>query len=372
MQTKAATSAVKENNISVSAQQAGQASNLLAASAVARMNTEAANRDRALLNEAGADTSDEEGLGEEQVMVVEGAEEAGEGLFGGAIAGVATAGTGGLAAVGLAVAGAAGSTETSGNGGVITAGTPGPVQIANAESAGINVGPSDDGSVLVSGGKTDVGALGSTTPNASINKLSLLNPEAPLPSGNPISVDAETQTLGLNLGPLGSTEADVTLDTLPTTALGFVGSVSSGNIALDQLLALDVPTSIAGTDLPITSTLNGGLSQLDAALSPVTDAIQSAFGSAGASGSGLDALTGALDGLGSVPLLGDVLMQIDGAATGALPTGPLPLAVPVDTIAVPTTGTPIDAVTGIAATSIGSLASGEQIPFASAVTGLVV
>ena len=112
---------------------------------------------------AGADRADEEGLGEEEVMIVEGAESAGEGLFGGAVAGVATAGTGGLAAAGLAAVGVAGSNDTPGVSDQPMGLPAGPVQVANANSAGINVGPSDDGSLLVSGGKTDVTNCPSST-----------------------------------------------------------------------------------------------------------------------------------------------------------------------------------------------------------------
>jgi len=356
----------KENHNSVSSANAGAAQNLIASNTAVRMNAEALNRDRGTAIEAGADAADEEGLGEEQVMVLEGAEEAGEGLFGGAVAGVAGVGTGGVAAAGLAAVGLAGSNDTPGVSDLPQGVPPGPIRVAKADSAGINLGPSDDGSVLLSGGKTDVALLGSDTPNATINKLSVLNPEAPLPSGNPVSIDPATQTLGLNLGPLAQTEIDLSLDTLPDTVLGLAGDLASGNIAVDQLLALNIPTSIAGMDIPITSTLNDALVQIDSALSPLTDALQSAIGGSQLGGGGLEQLTGAL---GDIPVLGDAVAQLDMLASNGLPTGELPIPLPTDAV-IPATGTPIDIGTGLINSSISSLPSG-QLPGLDAVTSLI-
>lgn len=367
MQSRANTSA-KENHNSVATGQSGTAQNLMATNTAVRMNAESINRDRNLLNEAGADLADEQGLGEEEVMVVEGAESAGEGLFGGAIAG--SLGGGPLAAAGLAGLGIAGSNDTPGVSGLpIGDGNVGPIQVARADSAGVNIGPSDDGSVLISGEKTEVALLRSPTPNATINKLSVLNPEAPLPSGNPVSIDPETQVVGLNLGPLAQTELDLTVDTLPTTLLGLVGDLSSGNIALDQLVALDIPTSIAGTDVPLTATLNEGLTQLDSALSPITDALQSAI--AGSDNSGFIAsLTNGLNTLGTLPVIGDITSQLDSAVEGGLPTGTLPFSIPTDTVVIPQTGTPLDLATGLISSGITSASQGD-LSALNTVTNLV-
>jgi len=367
MQPSAKTAAAtKENHTSVSSANSGTAQNLLASNTAVRMNAEAVNRDRGNPIEAGADAADEEGLGEEQVMLVEGAEEAGEGLFGGAVAGVAGVGTGGIAAAGLAAVGVAGTNDNPGVSELSVGKPVGPIQVARGDSEGINIGPSEDGSVLVSGGKTDVAVLGSDTPNASINKLSVLNPEAPLPSGNPVSIDAETQTLGLNLGPLAQTEIDLSLDSLPDAVIGLAGDLASGNIQIDQLAALDIPTSIAGTDIPLTSTLNDALVQIDSALSPLTDALQSAIGGSQLGGGGLEQLTGAL---GDVPVLGDAVAQLDTLAANGLPTGELPLPLPTDAV-IPSTGTPLDIGTGLINSSISSLPSG-QLPGLDAVTSLI-
>jgi hypothetical protein len=310
--------------------------------------------------EAGAD--DETGLGEEEVMVVDAAaaEGASAGLFGGAAV-TAAAGPGGIALGGAALLGTSSlsGAEEGGQDGIPV--PPKPVlQVIEAQSTGVNVGPSSDGSMVLSASKTEAGALGSDKPVATITDLSVGNPDAPLPSGNPIGIDAENQVLTLNLGPLAQGTVDLDLNDLQNTALGFVDAVTSGDIELTEIVSLDVPTSIAGTEIPVTDTLNEVLSQLDAALTPVTDGLESLP-------LGASALTDGLAAVEGVPVLGDVLGQVTGVIDGGLPTGELALPVVPE---IPMTGTPLDLATGQVTSAIGSLNSGE-VPLADSLTSLL-
>lgn len=310
-----------------------------------------------LSTEAGADNDDEtneSGMGEEQVLIAESTTEAaGEGLFGGmAAGGVVGAPIAGV--VGLAAVGATGNTAEI-DSSSIRMGRESVIQVARADSEGINIGPSEDGTVLVSGGKTDVTLIGGDGANASIKNLSILNPNAPLPSGVPIEVDPANQSIKLDLGPLARADVDLTLDTLQAAVGGLIGDLSSGNLELEQLVALDIPTSLAGMDIPVTDTLNQVLTQLDDALTPLTEGIQSAATGVGGNETPLTQLQDALVG---APVLGDALSAIQDGLGGGLPTGPLPLP-QIDPSSLPQTGTPVDLVTGTVTSNISSLAMGD-------------
>lgn len=313
--------------------------------------------------EVGADMV-EEGIGEEEVAVIEGASETGaQGLFGGAAAGAA--GLGSVAATGgLALAGVAGSTESNPSNETMVQQVK-ALQVAKAESEGINIGPSNDGSVLISGGETSASLVGSATPNITLKNLSVLNPEAGLPSGLPVNIDPTTQNVSINLGPLAQTELDISIEKLQDALVGFIVNGASSDIALDQLARLEIPTSIAGMEIPVTDTLNDVLAQLDTALSPVLDQLQIAPGQT----SPIDQL---LQAGADAPLLGDVLGQLDSALAGGLPTGPLPIPadIPNGLPDIPNTGTPLDLVTGQINNGISSLAQG-QVPLSDLVTNII-
>lgn len=342
-------SSVKENHISPAViPGAVNAQGMMARNTAARIQSEAIERTDAELDEEGQD-GEESGLGEEQVLVAEtSAESAGEGLFGGMAAGVGL-GVEGLAAVGLAALGIAGSTD-KGAASETTSSEP-VIQVAEATSEGLTVGPGADGSLLLSAGQTEASLLGSESANLTVSRLSVLNPEAEVPSGIPVTVNPDTQTIGIDLGPIAQTEIDITLDTLPDTMLGFATSLTSGNVELEQLIALDLPTSIAGNEVPLTDTLNDGLGQLDSALAPVTEGIQTAVEDSG----GLAELSATIN---DAPVLGDVVGEVNGLLDGGLPTGPLPIP-EADALAIPTTGTELDLVSGTVSSAITSVSEGD-------------
>ena len=76
-------------------------------------------------------------------------------------------------------------------------------------------------------------------------------------------------------------------------------------------------------------------------------------------------MTGALS---DAPVVGDILGQLDGLASGGLPVGGLPLPLPAGDV-IPATGTPLDIGTGLINSSISSLPSG-QLPLLDFVTSL--
>ena len=367
------------------------------------------------LAEAGPDNDIELGMGEEEVLIAEAAAEEGAtaGLFGGlgVAAGLDVAATGGLAALGLA------SGLSSGDQADVpgTAGAP-ALQVAGVNSTGLNLGPSANGMGAqgLNLGNTDV-SLGGKAPVATVSQLSLLDPSAPLPSGNPISVDPVTQQLDINLGPLGQLSAGLSPDALPAGLLSLADGLTSGNFQLEQVLALDIPTSIAGMDLPITSTLNDGLAQAGDALSPVTDplfgllaggvpdgganplagvpvigdlisdgpaalagipvlgdVVSQLTGSlpAGGIGGGLpvDALSSAGNPINDVPVLGPIVEQLSGLLGGASPVGELPIGAGTQ---IPTTVPELDLVTGQVSSAINSVAAGDN-PLAPLSTALPI
>ncbi len=333
--------------------------------------------------EAGLDNELAVGTGEDEVLIAEVAAEEGAtaGLFGGlgVAAGVDVAATGGLAALGLA----SGLNTGSGDGaeGVITPSGP-TLQVAGVNSTGLNLGPSANGAGAqgLNLGNTNVTVGGGKEPVATVNQLSLIDPSAPLPSGNPISIDPVTQQLDINLGPLGRISAGLSPESLSGDALNLVNGLTSGNLELEKVLMLDIPTSIAGMDIPVTDTLNDGLAQLGDALAPVTDALLGALTSGLPEGSSSpleaipvlgDVISEGPTALAGVPVLGDVVSQLAGslpidAVGGGLPTGALAGAggEPIDNI--PVLGPVLDQVTSLlgGASPIGDLpvGAGTQIP----------
>ncbi|MCE2679141.1 MAG: hypothetical protein LW629_01565 [Burkholderiales bacterium] len=366
--------------------------------------------------EAGADNDDglESGDSVEEIILEE-AEiaEAGasQGLFGGLglAAGADVAATGGLASLGLL------SGLTGGGGGDEPIEVPPKpsVQLAGVDSDGLTVGPSADGSgpqgLNLENTNVSLGAGKETL--VTVSEVSLINPDAPVPTGNPLSVDPATQQLSANLGPVGEIALGATPEAVTASLIPLANSLTSGNIELEKVVQLDVPTNIAGTDVPITSTLNDGLTQLGDALSPVTDALSGALGSGLPDGGSnplegvpllgdlidqgpaalagipvigdvvaqlegslpLDAVTGGTSGgdgqpIDNVPLLGPVLEQATGILGGPSPIGPLPVGNGTE---IPTTVPELDLVTNQVTSAINSTAAGEN-PLAPIVSALPI
>ncbi len=366
--------------------------------------------------EAGSDNDDglESGDSVEEVILDE-AEiaEAGasQGLFGGlgVAAGVDVAATGGLASLGLlaGVTGGGGSDEP-----IEVAPKP-SLQVAGVESSGLTVGPSADGSgpqgLNLENTTVTLGAEKQTL--ATVSNVSLINPDAPIPTGSPITVDPATQELSVNLGPVGEVALGATPEAISSSLIPLANSVASGNIELEKLVQADLPINIAGTDVPITSTLNDGLTQLGDALSPITDALSGALGSGlpdggsnplegvpllgdlidqgpaalagipvigdvvaqlegslpiGAIGGG--APEGGGEPIDNVPLLGPVLEQVTGLLEGPSPIGPLPVG---NGTQIPTTVPELDLVTNQVTSAINSAAAGEN-PLAPVVSALPI
>ena len=331
--------------------------------------------------EAGMDNELAAGAGEEEVLIAEVAAEEGAtaGLFGGlgVAAGVDVAATGGLAALGLASGLSTGSSD--GAEGLNNPAGP-TLQVAGVNSTGLNIGPTANGAGAqgLNLGNTNVTVGGGKEGVATVSQLSLIDPSAPLPSGNPISVDPITQQLDLNLGPLGRISAGLNPESLSGDALTLVNGLTSGNVELEQVLMLDIPTSIAGMDIPITSTLNDGLAQAGDALAPVTDALFGALGSGLPEGSSNpleaipvlgDVISEGPSALAGIPVLGDVAAQLAGslpvdAVGGGLSADALSGGQPIDNI--PLLGPILDQVTGLlgGASPIGDLpiGAGTEIP----------
>jgi hypothetical protein len=367
------------------------------------------------VSESGADADDdndvESGSSVEEVILDEAelAEGSAQGLFGGlgVAAGVDVAATGGLASLGLfaGLTGGAGGDEP-----IETPPKP-SLQVLGVDSEGLNIGPSEDGTgpqgldlantqVTLTSGKYTV---------ATVNELTLIDPNAPVPDGSPISVDGATGQLEVNLGPVGQVGVGLTPQALGAAIIPLANSVSSGNIELESIATLDLPTSIAGTDVPITSTLTDVLVQVGDALSPITDSLSGALGSGLPDGGsnpleGVPLLGDLIDqgpaALAGIPVIGDVMVQLEGSlpvgstdafSGGGEPIDNVPLLGPVleqatDLLGgpspigelpvgsgtqIPTTVPELDLVTNQVTSAINSVADGQN-PLAPVIAALPI
>ena len=359
-------------------------------------------------SESGSDNDDEleSGNSVEEVALeeAEAAEAGAQGLFGGMglAAGADVAATGGLSALGLLSGLGVGSNDLPPDG------PPPEFQVLKATSSGLNVGPSADGSGPqgLSMNNTELTLGGNAQPVATVSEVSLIDPSAPLPSGNPISVDPASQQLSADLGPVGQVAAGISPDPISSSALSLIDGATSGNLELENLVGLDIPTSIAGNDVPVTASLSDGLTQLGDALTPVTDPLTAVFAGGLAEGGnnplanlpvvgdfieqGASALsdipvlgpvatqlTGdiTLENLSSgsgdspisdIPLLGPVVDQGMGILSGPSPVGELPVGAGTQ---IPSTVPELELVTGPVTSAINSTAAGEN-PLAQVASAL--
>ena len=274
-----------------------------------------------VMTDEGADNDAEEsGNSVEEVALseleeLEAAEGSAQGLFGGLglAAGADVATTGGLAALSLLTGLGTGSNTAPPDA------TPPEFQVAGVTSSGLNIGPSADGSGAQGLSLTDTNVTvgGNKEAVATVSEVSLLDPSAPVPSGNPITVDAASQQLSADLGPVGQVALGLSPDPIPSSALSLVDGLSSGKFELQEVVGLDIPASVAGNEVPLTSTLTDGLTQAGDALTPVTDPVFAVL-AGGLPEGGSNPLEG-------VPLVGDFINQ------GASALSDIPLVGPVAT-----------------------------------------